>query len=86
MLYFQKRINFFFFYRNYDPGRRAHITRLIPLIGAEVATKLCFECPNCGTISILYHSPMNLNAYFEHHIIFRCKRNSSETSVSFLFM
>ena len=72
-----------FFYRNYDPGRREHIT---VLLGADVAHKLCLECPDCGTISILYHSPMNLNAYFEHHKRFRCQSSSSTPSVSFLFM
>ena len=81
-----KKVNVFFF-RNHDPGRREHITALI---GEEVAHKLCFECPFCGTISILYHSPMDLKAYFAHHSKFRCtkstKNYSSRPSVSFLFM
>ena len=76
-------LSFFFFYRNYDLGRREHIT---VLLGADVAKKLCFECPNCGTISILYHSPMDLKSYFVHHMRFRCQRFSSPPSVSFLFM
>ena len=63
---------------------------MIPLIGEEVARKVCFECPFCGTISILYHSPMNLKSYFAHHSKFRCtkstKNYSSRPSVSFLFM
>ena len=74
---------FFFFHRNHDPGRHEHIT---VLLGADVATKLCLECPYCDTISILYHSPMDLKAYYAHHRTFRCQRSSSRPSVSFLFM
>lgn len=72
----------FFFDRNFDNGRREHV---VELLGEDVAKKLSIQCPFCDTITILYHTPINLGVYYSIHRRTRCQKISDCTLTFFVF-